>query len=257
MAMNYGEDERNLTQMIEEATQELQLGPDWAANIQICDRISQNPEINGQEATKALYKRLDSSKVAVQYLALKVAETCVKNCELSFHRLLGNNKKFMELMQDLASGEKNEGFFKRIGSDLDTQRKKDQVKEQALVLIRSWGEGFISVQHEVPLFVETYQKMRMKGVHFPELNEEDRNIFTPPASIPAEVPAYPQHDPVSPVSAAMGQLHDGPVHGAVVQGVAAANPPGPQGPANAGGIPDLDNVREQCTLFKEVCGAID
>merc|ERR1711907_666938 len=174
--------DRPIKALVAAACQELHLVPDLAMHLAICDRISQNPYAHGEEAVKAIYKELDSRKPVVQFLALKLLETCMKNSGPEFYRLVAQ-KKLMKLMEEHASGKKNSGFLSRFGNDdLDTQRKKEEVKELACILVKGWAEAFVELKNEMPLFMETYMKLQRDGVKFPQLIEEDRNYFTPPPS---------------------------------------------------------------------------
>jgi hypothetical protein len=107
-----------------------------AANLAICDRIRDgarwvprsrrvprysddpNPRrlrrfslcCSPVEAVKMLVQRLDHGKPAVQILALKLAETMMKNLSGNFHRQMAN-PDVMKAMKALGTGKKNEKDF--------------------------------------------------------------------------------------------------------------------------------------------------
>jgi len=227
--------DRPIKALVADACQELHLVPDLAMHLAICDRISQNPYGHGEEAVKAIYKELDSRKPVVQYLALKLLETCMKNSGPEFYRLVAQ-KKMMKLMEEHANGKKNSGFLSKFGSDdLDTQRKKEEVKELACVLVKGWAEAFIEIKDDVPLFMDTYLKLQRDGVKFPQLIEEDRNYFTPPPVIPED---NSTHQPA--VQAVMGQAVGAP-----------HTSPAPSG------MPNLSEAIEQAKLLKEVLQTVE
>jgi len=271
--------EVTLPKMIEQATNELQLGPDWAANIAICDRIQHEPG-SAQVAVKTIAKRLDFKKPEVQLLALKMLDTCMKNCDMDLQRLVAS-KEVMKIMTSLATGKKNKAnFFQRMGNqkgqDLDANRIKDEVQQQALVLVRAWAEGSTVVPGQVPLFMETYTALQRQGLRFPELNEEDKNIFQsssgaqpqqrlqmdeygrpvappPPAAEPVPAQVYDPSLPAyggQPAQAGFG----GDGGGYVWQQPAAVQPP----PVAASRpLPDAQAVAEQCALFRDILGALE
>merc|ERR1711907_656260 len=194
--------DRPIKALVAAACQELHLVPDLAMHLAICDRISQNPYAHGEEAVKAIYKELDSRKPVEEH----------------------------------ASGKKNSGFLSRFGNDdLDTQRKKEEVKELACILVKGWAEAFVELKNEMPLFMETYMKLQRDGVKFPQLIEEDRNYFTPPPVIPED------HTVPQPSQAVMGQAVGAPQQHSVSQP----------------GMPNLSEAIEQAKLLKEVLQSVE
>lgn len=151
--------------------------------------------------------------------------------------------------------------------DIDIEREKDEVRTQAMILVRSWAEGFASVTRDVPLFQATYSELQKQGCRFPELNEEDRSIFTPPVNVPGEEPTSPfsaqmaqlqaQQAPAQiydPAAIAMGWQEPPPM--AQVPGQPAPHHPAGDGPV-ARPLPDCAAVSDQATLFREICGALE
>lgn len=162
-----------------------------------------------------LVQRLDHGKPAVQILALKLAETMMKNLSGNFHRQMAN-PDVMKAMKALGTGKKNEkdflsrGFASMTGrgrEDVDAERLKTEVQTQALVLIKVWAEGFENVRREMPLFADTYSELQRGGARFPELTEEDRITAVVPAS--QVVGGAHAAEPLSPFSSAAAQLHGG------------------------------------------------
>lgn len=69
---------------VEEATADTLDEPDWATNLELCDMINHD-KINSLELIRAIKNRINSLKSPrVQFLALVLLETVVKNCDKAF-----------------------------------------------------------------------------------------------------------------------------------------------------------------------------
>ncbi|RWW21342.1 hypothetical protein GW17_00014511 [Ensete ventricosum] len=80
----HSQNQNEAEKIVEEATSEKLDGPDWSANLMICDMVNSDND-NGIEFIRGIKKRIMSKNPSrVQYLALLLLETCVKNCEMAF-----------------------------------------------------------------------------------------------------------------------------------------------------------------------------
>ncbi|KAK8925979.1 hypothetical protein KSP39_PZI018966 [Platanthera zijinensis] len=151
--------------IVEEATSENLDGPDWAANLEICDMIN-TERVNSVEFIRGIKKRIMLKNPNVQYLALVLLETCVKNCDKAFsevaaERVLDEMVKLIDDPQTLVSN-----------------------RNRALVMIEAWGESGDELRY-LPVYEETYKSLRSRGIRFPGRDNESLvPIFTPPRSFP-------------------------------------------------------------------------
>ncbi|PKA53243.1 hypothetical protein AXF42_Ash009973 [Apostasia shenzhenica] len=157
-------------QIVEEATSENLDGPDWASNLKICDMINSD-KVNSVDLIRGIKKRIMLKDPRVQYLALVLLETCVKNCE----------KVFSE-----AAAERVLDEMVKLIDDPETIVNN---RNKALVLIEAWGESGDELRY-LPVYEETYKSLKSRGIRFPGRDDESLvPIFTPPRSIPEAEPA--------------------------------------------------------------------
>lgn len=135
--------------LVDRATDDLLLGPDWSANVEICDYVMRG---NDADVVKAIRRRMNVRNTHVAVLALTLLETCMKNCSQSFHELVAG-KEFLGDMARLA-------------------KAKGEVGEKALMLIEAWADAF-QVEGP-PKFKETYNTLRAQGVRAPPVHPRAR-----------------------------------------------------------------------------------
>jgi len=129
--------------LVDRATNQLLIGPDWAANMEVSD-MGLRPDCC-EEVVRAIRRRMLYRNPKVAVLALTVLETCMKNCDTDFHDRVAT-KEFQADMVRLAKG-------------------TGEVAEKALMLIESWADAFQVDGH--PQFRETYNSLRGQGITFP------------------------------------------------------------------------------------------
>lgn len=150
--------------LVEDATGENMELADWEKNLEICDLISME-KVSGQDAARAVKKRIMLKNAQIQYLALMLLETMVKNCEKMFSEV-ASEKVLHEMV--------------RMVDDRSTSTAN---REKALKLIEAWGESTEELRY-LPIFEETYKSLKSRGIRFPGRDEESlAPIFPPPQSV--------------------------------------------------------------------------
>ncbi|XP_044508874.1 TOM1-like protein 6 [Mangifera indica] len=151
------------TVAVEKATSELLLSPDWTMNIDICDSINSH-QWQAKDVVKAVKKRLQHKNGKVQFLALTLLETMVKNCGDFVHFQIAERNVLGEMVKIV-------------------RKKADmQVRDKILVLLDSWQEAFGGSGGKHPQYYWAYEELRRSGVQFPKRSPDAAPIFTPPVT---------------------------------------------------------------------------
>lgn len=168
--------------LVEDATSENLDEPDWTLNLDICDMINQE-KVSSVDLIRGIKKRIMIKSPRVQYFALVLLETCVKNCEKAFSEVAA--ERVLDEMVKL----------------IDDPQTVVNNRNKALILIEAWGESTSELRY-LPVYEETYKSLRSRGVRFPGRdNESLAPIFTPPRTVSeseleydAALPQQIQHD---------------------------------------------------------------
>lgn len=123
--------------LVEDATSENLEEPDWAMNLELCDMINQE-KINSVDLIRGIKKRIMMKQPRIQYLALVLLETCVKNCEKAFSEVAA--ERVLDEMVKL----------------IDDPQTVVNNRNKALILIEAWGESTSELRY-LPVFEETYK----------------------------------------------------------------------------------------------------
>eukprot|EP00250_Pteridium_aquilinum_P024341 c28946_g1_i1 orf=334-2217(+) len=213
----------NATTLVDKATSDLLIGPDWAMNLEICDAINYDPG-QARDVVKAVKKRLSNKSPKVQLLALTVLETVMKNCSEIVHQNVAEKEILNEMVKIV-------------------KRKADMaVRDKILVLLDSWQEAFGGLSSKYPQYFMAYDDLRRSGVEFPERSADSAvPMFTPP----------PTHPPVSHHHSNYGSppyAHAGPAR---LDAVMAAT----DGPV--WGSKDMDAAQGGLDVLNDMLNAID
>lgn len=150
--------------IVEEATAETLEEPDWATNLEICDMVNQE-RVNSIDLIRGIKKRIVLKSPRVQYLAMVLLETIVKNCEKAFSEVA--SERVLDEMVKL----------------IDDPQTVVMNRNKALVLIESWGESSNELRY-LPVYEETYKSLKSRGIRFPGRDDESlAPVFTPPRSV--------------------------------------------------------------------------
>lgn len=192
----------NATILVDKATSDLLIGPDWAMNLEICDVINYDPG-QARDVVKAVKKRLSNKSSTVQLLALTVLETLMKNCGEAVHQNVAEKEVLNEMVKIV-------------------KKKADMaVRDKILVLLDSWQEAFQGLSSRYPQYYLAYDELRRSGVEFPERSAETAvPMFTPPPTRPPATRLHssygspPPYAPAGPATLdAVMAATDGPVWG--------------------------------------------
>ncbi|XP_050221998.1 TOM1-like protein 1 [Mercurialis annua] len=152
--------------LVEDATAETLEEPDWAMNLDLCDMIN-HERVSSVELIRGVKKRVMIKNARVQYLALVLLETIVKNCEKAFSEVAA--ERVLDEMVKL----------------IDDPQTVINNRNKALMMIESWGESTSELRY-LPVYEETYKSLRSRGIRFPGRdNESLAPIFTPARSVSA------------------------------------------------------------------------
>ena len=147
--------------IVDDATSENLDEPDWAMNLDICDMIN-TEKINSIELIRGIKRRIMLKSPRIQYLALVLLETCVKNCEKAFSEVAAERvlDEMVKLIEDPQTVVNN--------------------RNKALMLIESWGESTNELRY-LPVYEETYKVKFLLLLYF---NTGLCPVATPPHPSP-------------------------------------------------------------------------
>lgn len=139
--------------LLEKATSQFLMEPEWPSILQICDLIRQN-DVQPRYALGALKKKMTSTNPHTALYAFLVLESMMKNCGPSVHDEV-TTKPFLDFIYDTLRTTTHEN-----------------VKNKILELIQVWNHAFRkSTKHQ--FLKDTMSQMKADGFKFPTLCESD------------------------------------------------------------------------------------
>lgn len=139
--------------LLDKATSNLRLEPDWPTILQICDLIRQG-DVQPKYALAAIKRKLTNANPHIALFGLLVLESCVKNCGSLIHDEIGT-KQYMEQLRDLVKTSPHEN-----------------VRTKILDLIQAWAFAFRN-SPKYRAVQDTVNIMKAESYKFPTLKESD------------------------------------------------------------------------------------
>nr|XP_017236704.1 PREDICTED: target of Myb protein 1-like isoform X2 [Daucus carota subsp. sativus] len=146
--------------LVERATSDYLIGPDWALNVHISEFCNRDP-MEAKHVVRGIRKRLGSRTPKVQLLALALLETLMHYCGDYIH-LQVIDKGVLHKMVKIA------------------RKKPDyHVREKILILIDTWREAFGGTTSRYPQYFAAYEEMLYLGLVFPRRSDISTPVFAP------------------------------------------------------------------------------
>ncbi|XP_059087624.1 hepatocyte growth factor-regulated tyrosine kinase substrate-like [Tigriopus californicus] len=139
--------------LLEKSTSHLLLEPDWTSILALCDSI-RGGDTPPKYAVSAIKKKFYHDNPHVQYFALQVMESCVKNCGALIHDEIAT-RQFMEELREIVK-----------------RTNDENIKKKVLEMIQHWGMAFRN-SPKYRIVTDTLNLMKAEGWEFPPVREAE------------------------------------------------------------------------------------
>ncbi|KAK4110987.1 hypothetical protein N656DRAFT_712759 [Canariomyces notabilis] len=198
---------------INKATDENLTSEDWAAIMEVCDRVAGDPN-GAKDAVQSLIKRLAHRNANVQLYTLEVANALSQNCGKSMHREL-SSRAFTDALLKLAN-------------DRNTHT---QVKAKILERMKEWSDMFKS-DPDLGIMYDAYYRLKQSNPTLEppsapqknRLTELDRQKEEEELQMALKLSLQEEERKRKPVEMAAGPSQSGGPAGAGTQGQQQATP---------------------------------
>jgi hypothetical protein len=112
--------------------------------------------------------------VVVRYNQL--LETCVKNCNIHFHRYACSRDLMSPLVNILKRRRKKLTFMEKL-INLYKEPEFREIEDKILGLIQLWADTFMMQEDTYPDFMKYYREIRKDGVRFPPRDPNERYMI--------------------------------------------------------------------------------
>ncbi|KAL2019915.1 hypothetical protein VTK56DRAFT_9090 [Thermocarpiscus australiensis] len=146
-------------EVINKATDENLTSEDWGAIMEVCDRVSSDP--NGpKDSVQSMIKRLAHRNANVQLYTLEVANALSQNCGKNMHREL-SSRAFTDALLKLAN-------------DRNTH---NQVKVKILERMKEWSDMFKS-DPDLGIMYDAYYRLKQSNPNLQPPSAPQKNSLT-------------------------------------------------------------------------------
>ncbi|EPY54181.1 localized Arf binding gamma-adaptin [Schizosaccharomyces cryophilus OY26] len=158
---------RTLARYIDRATDQFNLEPNLALNLEIADYINVKKGNAPREAAFTILKRINSANPTVTYLALNLLDICVKNCGFPFHL-------------QIASQEFLNGFVSRFPKYPLPHMNK--IQKKILEMLEEWNYMLCKNNRHSQEFSRIHdlrELMSFQGYKFPKVDKDSIAVMNP------------------------------------------------------------------------------
>lgn len=104
---------------------------------------------------------------------MTLLETCVKNCNIHFHRYLSSRDFMPSLVQLLKRRRKKLNLVEKLAGIYKNQGWR-KIEDRVLGLIQLWADTFMMQEDAYPAYMRIYRELRKEALKFPPRDPNER-----------------------------------------------------------------------------------